>query len=139
MSFGVAAVVIGGTLAATALYGAYEGRKARKAQEDASNAAIQQDAAARAQSEIDTQNASNAKIVDAKRRRRASSLLTSTSDTLGGPQNALGQAYSAYTPTSTVGRASSGGGTALGAGISAGSAATAPAYASRPGSSRLQS
>jgi hypothetical protein len=131
MSFGVTAVVVAaGSLA----YSAYEGHKARKAQEDAVNASIQQDAAARAQAEIDTQNASNAKIADAKRRRRASSLLTTSSDTLGGPDNALGAGvagYGAYAPASTAGRASTGGGTALGAGISAGTAATAPVSTTR--------
>jgi uncharacterized membrane protein YccC len=99
MSFSIAAV---GVVAAATVYSAVEARNARRTSRNALKADREIDAFNTAKAEADTQNSVNGKIADAKRRRRAASLLSvdalGSTGALGGPSTALGAGAPAATP-----------------------------------------
>lgn len=105
MSFGISAAAwLAGAAVVTAgatVYSASEAAQARRTSRNALKAGREIDAFNTAKAESDAQNSANSKIADAKRRRRASSLLSS--DALGGSQTVLG---SGAEPIPTVGQAS---------------------------------
>lgn len=123
MSFLVAAVVGAVAMVGTAVYGASEQRKGMREQRDALNAAQAEDARKTAEAETSAQVAANAKLADAKRRRRSSSLLASgdpSMDTLGGAPSALAAGRVAPAARAAMGASTLvGAGTALGAGAPA--------------------
>lgn len=123
MSWVATAVV--GAVVATSVYSADQQRKAIHSQQDALNAAQADDARKTAEAETGAQVAANAKLADAKRRRRSSALgLGDTSspgaDALGGQASVLAGGGPSQAARAAAGAAASAsyGGTALGAGSS---------------------
>jgi type VI protein secretion system component VasK len=103
MSFGISAAawLAGAAVVAAGatVYSASESAQARRTSRNSLKAGREIDQANTAKAESDAQNSANGKIADAKRRRRASSLLSS--ETLGGPSTALGAGASAMPSTAT--------------------------------------
>jgi hypothetical protein len=108
----VATVVVG-----SSLYSADQNRKLAHQQQDAAQKAADDQAKAKAQSEIDAATAANAQIAENKRRRR--SVLGAAGDTLGEPAGgAAGAVRASSTPIAPAARpsvlAGGGGGTSYG-------------------------
>lgn len=116
MSFVAAAIT---AVAATTLYSADQAQKASYRQRLAVDEAAAENARKTAEAETGAQVAANAKLADAKRRRRSSALGlgdTATGDALGGPATVLAAGGPAPAARAAAGAAGASAGSALGAG-----------------------